>query len=82
MFSDLDKLQQAINHILDTQYRASEPVKETRNKLIQEWASLEDPIRKLIESLDIDLLKKTRLSEIISVVEEIITEIAPQRVEK
>ncbi|WP_458411881.1 ATP-dependent nuclease [Schinkia sp. CFF1] len=81
MFSDLDKPQQAINHILDTQYRASESVKETRNKLIQEWASLEDPIIKLIETLDIVLLKETRMSEIIKVVEEIITEIAPKRVE-
>jgi len=77
MFSDLDKPQQAINHILDTQYRASEPVKETRNKLIQEWASLEDPISKIIDSLDIVILKETRMSEIINVVEEIITEIAP-----
>ncbi|MEC1526205.1 hypothetical protein P9D43_30010, partial [Neobacillus niacini] len=80
MFSDLDKPQQAINHILDTQYRASEPVKETRNKLIQEWVALEDPIRKLVETLDIVLLKETRMSEIINVVEEIITELAPQRI--
>ncbi len=80
MFSDIDKPQQAINHILDTQYRASERVKETRNKLIQEWSSLEDPIGKLVESLDIVLLKETRMSEIINVVEEIITEIAPQGV--
>lgn len=81
MFSDLDKPQQAINHILDTQYRASESVKETRNKLIQEWASLEDPISKLIKTMDIVPLKETRMSEIINVVEEIITEIAPLRVE-
>lgn len=82
MFSDLDKPQEAINHILDTHYRASEPVKETRNKLIEEWASLEDPISKLIECLDIVLLKETRMSEIINIVEEIITEIAPQGVEQ
>jgi putative ATP-dependent endonuclease of the OLD family len=80
MFSDLDKPQQAINHILDTQYRASESIKETRNKLIQEWEALEDPISKLVETLDIALLKETRMSEIINVVEEIITEITPQRV--
>lgn len=82
MFSDLDKPQNAINHILDTQYRASESVKGTRNKFIQEWASFEDPISKLIESLDVVLLKETRMREIINVVEEIITEIAPQRVEQ
>ncbi|WP_243300483.1 ATP-dependent nuclease [Bacillus litorisediminis] len=82
MFSDLDKPQQAINQILDTQYSATHSVKETRNKLIREWASLEDPISKVIDSLDIVVLKETRISEIINVVEEIITEIAPQRDEE
>lgn len=82
MFSDLDKPQQAINYILDNHYSASELVKETRNKLIQEWTTLEDPVSKLIDSLDIVLLKETRMGEIINIVEEIITQIAPQKVEK
>ncbi len=45
-----------------------------RNKLVQEWESLEDPISNIIESLDIDLLKETKMSEIIKVVGEIISE--------
>lgn len=79
MFSDLDRPQQAINYILDTHYRASESVKATRNKLIQEWVALEDPIIKIVETLDIMLLKETRMSDIINVVEEIITELVPQK---
>ncbi len=80
MFSDLEKPQQAINYILETHYRASEPVKEIRTKLIKEWASLEDPISKLINGLDLEILKETRMKEIITVVEGIIMELAPQRV--
>lgn len=80
MFSNLEKPESAINHILDSKYSASETVKDTRNKLIQEWTSLKNPISQLIESFDLGPLKETRMSEIIDVVEEIITEIAPQRV--
>lgn len=82
MFSDLDKPESAINYILDNKFSASRTVKDTRNKLIKEWASLDNPISQLIEILDLDHLKETRMQEIIDVVEEIITEIAPQGVEQ
>ncbi|UTI41024.1 TOPRIM nucleotidyl transferase/hydrolase domain-containing protein [Niallia sp. RD1] len=79
MFSNLGKQQAHIEHILTTYYDADEEFKNTRTALIQQWEQRAEPINYFLEKITLDQLKESKMTEIISILEEIVDTVQNNR---
>lgn len=75
MFSNLDKQEDVILKILQKEYDTNERILQTRQRLINCWNRIENPIEHFINVNDLDELKKKKIGEIIEIISEIVNEI-------
>lgn len=79
MFSNLNKSEEVIEHILDKHYNANELFKQSRKILIEKWSNQTDPIGFFINQLDYSVLVESKMNELIVHLEEIADSIAGKK---
>lgn len=79
MFSNLNKSEEVIEHILDKHYNANELFKQSRKILIEKWSNQTDPIGFFINQLDYLVLVESKMNELIVHLEEIVDSIAGKK---
>jgi len=79
MFSNLNKSEEVIEHILDKHYNANELFKQSRKILIEKWSNQTDPIGFFINQLDYSVLVESKMNELIVHLEEIVDSIAGKK---
>lgn len=72
MFSNLDKPEEAIERILENHYNADYKFKQLRQKLIEKWNYVNDPIGWFIEQLDYSILVESKMCELVNCLEDIV----------
>lgn len=75
MFSNLGKPVHAIDLILKASFSSKEDFHTARKNLIDAWEQKEEPISYVLENCNIEFLKKTKMKEIIHVLEDIVDRI-------
>ncbi|WP_214797134.1 AAA family ATPase [Exiguobacterium sp. s5] len=76
MFSNLDKPYPAIQHILRTYYVEDELFMATRERVVEKWNEIDNPIEKFVNKFDCSQLRGSKMKEVINHLEEVVDKIS------